>query len=314
MNSKPDRLKKDPSKGLVFDIKRFALHDGSGIRTTIFLKGCPLHCMWCQNPEGIQSSPELIVRSARCSRCYACLAVCPPQAISKGPNYGPVIVDRSKCDLCGKCVEACAYEALEIAGREMTVAQVVAEVERDAVFYEQSGGGATLSGGEPLAQPEFVVSILEALRTRGIHTVLDTSGAAPWPVLDRAAALADLILYDLKLMDPIRHKAQTAVSNSLILENLCNLAALGRPIRARIPLAAGVNDDEANIRAAIAFLKPLPAVRRIDLLAYHKGGREKYRNLGKENCFRIFEAPSAERMEAVRLAFAQAGFTVTIGG
>ncbi|MDD8025448.1 MAG: glycyl-radical enzyme activating protein [Acidobacteriota bacterium] len=300
--------------GLIFDVKRFALHDGPGIRTTVFLKGCPLHCLWCQNPEGIAPRRELLTRSSRCTRCYSCVAVCPRKAVVKGPNGGPVQLDRSKCDLCGKCIEACAYEALAVAGREATVDSLVAEVERDRLFYEQSRGGATLSGGEPLNQPDFAAALLSALRARGFHTVLDTSGLAPWTVLDRVAAEADLVLYDLKLMDDARHKEFAGASNRLILENFCRLAALGRPLHVRIPLVAGVNDDDANIRTTIDFLRPLPAVRRIDLLAYHKGGQEKYRTLGQENCFRIFAPPSVERMEALRRAFAAAGFAVTIGG
>jgi len=206
------------------------------------------------------------------------------------------------------------YEALAMAGREATVAEVVAEVERDRIFFDQSGGGATVSGGEPLSQLRFTARILAELKTRRIHTALDTSGYAPWESLWSAAGLADLVLFDLKMIDPKKHAAYTGVPNTIILSNLKKLAETGRPIAVRIPLAAGVNDDEANIRRTIEFLKPLPAVRRVDLLRYHQGGREKYKNLGQENEFKIFEPPAPSRMEEIRKAFTGAGFAATIGG
>ncbi len=309
----PTKTARTP-RGLVFDVKRYAVHDGPGIRTTVFLKSCPLHCLWCHNPESIGCDIELITRSSRCSRCHACLKVCPKKALSEGPDKGPVVIDRSKCDACGKCAEACMYEALEIVGRRASVADVLAEVEKDRIFYEQSGGGVTLSGGEPLAQPAFSLALLQAFRAAGIHTTLDTAGLASWQTLDRIAAGADLVLYDLKMMDEAAHKKYTGVSNIQILKNLVDLAGTGKPIRIRIPLAGGVNDDEANIQATIGFLRRLTGVRRVDLLKYHKGGQEKYRNLGQELCFRIFAPPSEERMEEIRRAFADAGFSVSIGG
>jgi pyruvate formate lyase activating enzyme len=206
------------------------------------------------------------------------------------------------------------YEALEIVGHQDSITDVLAEVEKDRIFYEQSGGGVTLSGGEPLAQPEFSLALLKACRAAGLHTTLDTSGLASWETLARVSAAADLILYDLKVMDEAAHKKYTGVSNVQILKNLADLAGMDKPIHIRIPLAGGVNDDEANIRATIAFLRPLSAVRRVDLLKYHKGGQEKYRNLGQELCFRIFAPPSEERMEEIRRSFTDAGFSVSIGG
>ena len=309
-----ERTRRESVKGFIFDVKRFAVHDGPGIRTTIFFKGCPLHCLWCHNPESIDRGPELIARSARCSRCYACVKICPKKALSPGPNKGSVVVDRSRCDLCGKCVDACAYEALELAGRRTTVGDLVVEAARDSVFYEQSGGGVTLSGGEPLAQPAFAIALLEELKACGISTALDTSGFAKEDVMARAASLSDLILYDLKTMDDSVHRRFVKSGNGLILENLRRLDRCGRPLRVRIPLVAGVNDGEENIAASIGFLKTLSSVRRVDLLKYHKGGQEKYKNLGKQLRFEIFEPPSDGRMEEIRRVFAGAGFNVSTGG
>ena len=297
---------------MIFDIKRFAIHDGPGIRTTVFLKGCPLHCLWCHNPEGIENGFELIARPSRCARCYSCVSACPLGAISK--NSGSVEIDRSRCDLCGKCVKVCMYEALEMAGREMSVKDVIEEVEKDRIFYEQSGGGATLSGGEPLDQPKFCQEILSALEESKIPSALDTSGLAPWDVLAETSGKADVVLYDLKMIDAKKHKKYTGFSNGLILDNLKKLSREHKNIAIRIPLAAGVNDDDENIRLTIDFLKPLKTIKNVSLLKYHKGGVEKYKNLGKASCFKIYESPSDQRMEEIRRSFTKAGFTVKIGG
>jgi len=300
------------TKGLIFDIKRFAVHDGPGIRTTVFFKGCPLHCLWCHNPEGIAKGKELMVRSSRCARCYQCVDACPRGAITR--SSGPVAVDRSKCDLCGDCVQVCMSEALEMAGRAVTVEDVVREIERDRIFFEQSGGGVTLSGGEPAAQPDFCRSLLGELNKRSIHAALDTSGLAAWDILWNCASRADLILYDLKLMNEKKHLKYTGVSNRPVLDNLKKLAAAKKDIAVRIPLVAGVNDDKANIQSAVGFLQRLGTIKKVSLLRYHQGGREKYKNLDQVSSFQIYEPPSEERMGEILRKFGEAGFEVKIGG
>jgi pyruvate formate lyase activating enzyme len=299
--------------GRIFDIKRYSIHDGPGIRTTVFLKGCPLRCLWCHNPESVDPGPELMHWPGRCVRCYACVKACPIEAISKDPA-GAVVVDRTRCDLCGNCAEACLYDAMQIVGREMTVDEVVAEAERDRVFYEQSGGGVTLSGGDPVCQSDFAEALLRACRSRGLHTVLDTAGMSPSGVLDRLAKTADLVLFDLKCVDEARHRAFTGASNAPILENLKTLVAAGRDVWARVPLIGGVNDDEDNIRRTIALLLSLKSIRRVGLLPYHSGGLDKARRIGKEPQFRKFESPSEERIAAIEAAFSDAGFDVRRGG
>ena len=300
------------AKGIIFDIKRFAVHDGPGIRTTVFFKGCPLHCLWCHNPEGISEGQELMVRSSRCARCYTCIDACSRGAISR--KSGPISVDRAKCDLCGDCVQVCMYEALEMAGRVVSVKDIVQEIERDRIFFEQSGGGVTLSGGEPMNQPDFCQGLLAEMNRRSIHAALDTSGLASWDALWKCAARADLVLYDLKIMNGKKHLEYTGVPNAQVLENLRKLAAAKKDIVARIPLMSGVNDDEVNLGAVIDFLRRLETVKKVSLLRYHQGGREKSKNLGLESSFRIYDPPSEKRMEEIRREFADAGFHVKIGG
>ena len=299
--------------GRIFDIKRYSIHDGPGIRTTVFLKGCGLNCQWCHNPESIDPGPELMHWPARCARCHACVKSCPTGALSTD-SAGAVLVDRAKCDLCGRCAEACLYDAMQIVGRAMTVDEVMAEVERDRVFYEQSGGGVTLSGGDPLVQVDFAEAVLEACKSRGLLTALDTAGLAPDGAFERLARLADLILLDLKVIDADKHKAFTGVSNVPIIRHLKSLAAAGREVWIRVPLVSGVNDDDDNIRRTIELVRPLERVRRIGLLPYHAGGLDKARRIGKESRFRRFESPSEERLAAIEAAFRDAGFDVRRGG
>jgi pyruvate formate lyase activating enzyme len=263
--------------GTIFDLRRYSIHDGPGIRTAVFFKGCPLSCAWCHNPESLQSSPELMFRLNRCTLCGDCLEVCPQDAITLKES---LIIDRSRCTVSGRCARVCPTEALEVVGREMPVEQVMAAIEPDRVFYEESGGGATFTGGEPLAQPEFLLALLRACRQAGISTVLDTCGFAPWQVLQETLPLVDFYLYDMKLMDNERHQHWTGVSNADILSNLRLLVQAGARVRVRIPLIPGINDDEVNLRASAAFLSALNPLPEVELLPYHAIAAGKYAGLG----------------------------------
>jgi pyruvate formate lyase activating enzyme len=294
-------LEKSPAPemvtGLIFDIRRYSIHDGPGIRTTVFFKGCPLACQWCHNPEGISRQPELILHPNRCVRCGACVEACPRGAVSKSAE-GP-ITDRDTCQQCGTCVTACFAEARQMVGRVVTVEQLISEVERDRVFYEQSGGGITISGGEPLAQWEFLLATLAACRVSGIHTVLDTCGFAPWGVLERVYPSVDLFLWDLKMIDDEMHRRFTGVSNALILSNLQKLSERGANITIRIPVIPGINDDEDNLRQTGDFLTGLPQSHPVELLPYHDIAASKYIGLGKEYPHGRTLPPDADRIKAI---------------
>ena len=300
--------------GILFDIKHFAIHDGPGTRTTVFFKGCPLSCWWCHNPESQAAAPQLVFHPQRCLEgCSDCLGACPAEALSgRGPQ---IAVDRGRCRLCGECSQACPTEALAIIGRSWTADEVMEEIVKDRLFYDQSGGGATFSGGEPLAQPEFLAALLAACRSQGIHTAVDTCGHASWETLRAVADLADLFLYDIKLIDERRHAAVTGVGNRLILGNLARLAALapGR-VQARLPLIPGITDDQENLTAIAAYLKRLKTIREVALLNYHRGGRQKYRKVSLPDHMAEAAPLATGRVEAVQDLFHGRGFRVSIGG
>lgn len=300
------------AEGVIFDIRRFSIHDGPGIRTTVFLKGCPLRCLWCHNPEGLNPHLEMMFWPRRCLGCGACLPACPQGAISRDGNV--VSTDRGKCTLCGECVAVCYAEARQIVGRRMSVAQVMAEIARDLPFYDESGGGVTLSGGEPLAQPDFVRALLRACKERGIHTALDTCGFAAWKVLDSVREHVDLFLYDLKLLDDARHRRFTGVSNALILSNLRALSQRGHTVVIRVPLIPGINDDEENLRQTGAFAAALPHLLRVDLLPYHSMSGDKYERLGITYSLPETHPPSAEQVAEIAQMLRDFGFEVRVGG
>ena len=301
------------ARGIIFDIKRYAIHDGPGIRTTVFLKGCSLRCQWCHNPEGIKSKPEISLRSTRCAKeCSECVSVCPQDAISKDGNF--IEIDQDKCDLCGVCDDVCVYEALEIVGREVTVEEVMDEIEKDGIFFDESGGGITFSGGEPLMQIDFLETLLEEIKKKNIHVTLDTSGYVSFEDLERVSPNVDLFLYDIKIMDKEKHEKYTGVSNKLILENLRKLSEIGKPVAVRIPLVSGINDDDQNIQMLAEYLHGLKNIKQINLLAYHRGGCEKYKRLRKEKIAKTFSPPSDERIEEIKKILTRSGFSVKKGG
>ena len=298
--------------GKIFDIRKYSIHDGPGIRTTVFFKGCPLVCLWCHNPEGQSPAPELIFREGRCIRCGACVAACGSGAVE--PVEGRIVTDRGLCTRCGDCLAVCCTGAREFAGREASVAEVMAEVERDLPFYEESGGGATFSGGEPLLQREFLLALLRACRDREIHAAVETCGYAQWEAIDSIRPFVDLFLYDLKMIDDAPHRRFSGVSNERILENLRLLSARGHEIILRVPVIPGINDDEENIRRTAELAASLPRLRRLDLLPYHHGGVRKYEGIDRGYALPEIRPPSAEAMAAIAASIGSFGLSVRIGG
>jgi pyruvate formate lyase activating enzyme len=298
--------------GIVFDISRYAIHDGPGIRTTVFFKGCPLNCWWCHNPESMASAPQVAMRESRCICCGRCIDGCPSGAIAF--EGGVPATDPSLCRLCLECTRLCYAEAREVVGRTVTVDEVMTEIEKDIPFFDESGGGVTFSGGEPLMQPAFLLRLLEECGRMEIHRTVDTSGHASRDLILKAAARSDLFLYDLKHMDTEIHRQYTGVSNQTILDNLRALSEQPVAIRVRFPVIPGVNDSLEHAGQVGSFLARLTRVKHVELLPYHDVMRSKYQRFGL--AWRLGPAPPPDSNCVRRIAETLCGFGlhVTIGG
>lgn len=302
-------LGENTDKGLVFNIQRFSIDDGPGIRTTVFLKGCPLQCTWCSNPESQESYPEIMTRDVRCIGCHSCMEVCPTDAISFSEEARQI--DRNKCNLCMACVEVCPTGAIARVGTYVTVDEALKEVERDRVFYQNSGGGVTISGGEPLLQWEFARELSKRCKEKGIHVALDTAGDAPIENMERVLEYVDLVLYDIKHMDSNRHRKETGVGNERILENIRRVASIVRTWL-RIPLIPNFNDSEQNIRESTEFAAKLD-IGKVSILPYHRWGASKYEGLGRTYAAGETSPPSEECLAEIREMMESSGLEVTIG-
>jgi pyruvate formate lyase activating enzyme len=286
--------------GLVFNVQRFSVHDGPGLRSTVFMKGCPLRCAWCHNPESQAPGTAFVRLPNRCMRCGRC---------SDQELANPVVSGRNPLD-----VESCPTGALQAVGEAIEVSALVRRLLRDRIFFDDSGGGVTFSGGEPLSQAAFVTDAMRRLRAEGVHTALDTCGFGRWSDLRDAAAQADLVLYDVKLVDDARHRAATGVSSRPILDNLRALAAIHSNIWVRVPVVPGVNDDEANLEATLAVLRPLRGIARVDLLPYHPTGEAKFARVGMACALKGTARPATAHLEVLAAHVRAAGLTATIGG
>jgi pyruvate formate lyase activating enzyme len=285
-------------KGTVFNIQRYSIDDGPGIRTTVFFKGCPLSCVWCSNPESQNLQLELMHRDSLCKRCYRCVAACASGAITVGAEG--ISIDRDACDACGECVKVCPHDAMRITGTQMTADEVFAVIERDADFYRDSGGGVTLSGGEVLLQPEFAQALLQRSKEAGFRTCLDTSGQGATEALKRLLPYLDLVYFDIKHIDPRVHRAETGITNEGILGNFALVATSGVSFVVRVPVVPGFNDTSDAISDIADMVATRAPGATVHLLPYHRYGQQKYAMLGLDYELTAAETPSQEFMKAAR--------------
>lgn len=297
-------------EGVLFNIQRYSLHDGPGIRTIPFFKGCPLSCKWCSNPESQRPQPELIFKKSECIRCGKCLELCKQQALSLNNSF---FIDRERCIQCGECTQVCPTQALEMKGKRMTVADVMRELQKEENLYRRSGGGITLSGGEPLAQPEFARELLKACKEKGWHTAMETTGFTTPEVIADVFPYVDLALTDIKAINPAVHLANTGIDNSRILENLLRISFLTKVI-VRIPVIPGVNDNPEEIHNIAEFARLMSNVDTLHLLPYHSFGENKYGLLGRIYPLGKAESIAESKMELLKKEVESSGFHCHIGG
>lgn len=294
--------------GRIFDLKRYSIHDGPGIRTTVFLQGCPLSCPWCHNPESRPASPVPAFRVEQCLRCLACGEVCPADVKPDPDHPWPAV-----CEQCGRCVGVCPAGARELSGRDVDADTLLGELARDRLHFEESGGGVTFGGGEPLGQPDFLLALARGCRDRELHTVVDTTGHARADVIEALAPLVDLWLYDLKHPDPAAHAALTGVDNALILANLARLAEDGRAIWLRVPVVPGLNDDPETVARTGRLAREL-GIRRVHLLPYHAAARGKRRRFGLADPGDVFRSPRPTDLSRLAARLGDLGLDVHLGG
>ena len=297
-------------KANIFNMQKFSIHDGPGIRTTVFFKGCPLKCIWCHNPESQNLSKEVLYDKNKCTLCGNCVKTCQNNAIEINNNFLNMNMD--KCTFCGDCTLYCTNSARQIAGKEYTVDEVMEEVLKDRVFYKNSKGGVTLSGGEPLIYADFVEELLMKLKKENIHTAVDTCGCVDFMVFERISKYTDLFLYDLKTMDDEKHILYTGVSNINIIDNLIKLSKIHNNINLRLPLIEGLNADEDNILGILRLIKKTN-IKKINLLPYHDIAMHKYEKLGREYS-ECMKRPADEKLKRIKEIFEKEGYRVKIGG
>lgn len=300
-------------KGLVYDIQRFAIHDGPGIRTLVYMKGCPLKCLWCSSPQTQKFSTEILYTESKCEKCLRCVDECPKKAIIFSDKE-KIKIDRKLCNTCGQCVEICPNQALKLIGDQRTVEELFQDVMKDSNFYRRSNGGVTIGGGEPTMQHEFVADLLKKCKETYVHTALETCGYVKWENLEKILEYVDLLHFDIKHMDTLEHKKITGVPNELILEN-AKKAAKMRPIIIRIPLIPGYNDSEENLLNTGKFAAGLGEnLLRVELLPFHKFGTGNYEQLGREYELKDLEPPSEEYMNKLKNLVESCGVKVQVGG
>jgi len=285
-------------KGIVFNIQRYSLDDGPGIRTTVFLKGCPLRCLWCSNPESQNSFPEVAHRDSICNKCGECVIVCDRRAItvdSKG-----VHINRTLCSNCAKCVDVCVPQALKVFGKEMSTEEVMEEIRKDIQYYRESGGGMTVSGGEPLLQVDFVMELLKRCQEEGIHTCLETCGYASRESLGKVLPYAMLVLYDMKHIDPVVHRRLTGFSNKIIIRNLKFIVSMGIPLIIRMPLIPGFNDSDEVITGIARAITSINKLKEIELLSYHNYGTGKYKMLDRHYKLEKLQRPEDAKLKRAK--------------